>query len=112
MGSIDLIKFYRRRVILQYLLPECRGTEKKTENRYEPGMPQITKDEIFNSVSGKTIASLKILNLLLRKNFYEMFKKLKDLYNAYKPYVRVDLIMYAVLIMSIIVYFIISAIIG
>jgi hypothetical protein len=40
-----------------------------------------------------------------------MFKKLRDLYNEYKPYVRVDLIMYGVLILSIIIYFIISAII-
>jgi hypothetical protein len=40
-----------------------------------------------------------------------MFKKLKALYTEYKPYVRVDLIMYAVLIVSIILYFIISSII-
>ncbi len=39
-----------------------------------------------------------------------MFKKLKRLYNEYKPYVRVDLIMYGVLILSIILYFIISLI--
>lgn len=41
-----------------------------------------------------------------------MLKKLKELYKEYKPYVRVDLIMYGVLILSIIIYFIISAIIG
>jgi hypothetical protein len=40
-----------------------------------------------------------------------MFKKLRDFYNAYKPYIRVDLIMYGVLILSIILYFIFSAII-
>jgi len=40
-----------------------------------------------------------------------MFKKLKQLYTEYKPYVRVDLIMYAVLIVSIILYFIVSSII-
>ena len=40
-----------------------------------------------------------------------MFKKLKELYTEYKPYVRVDLILYGVLILSIIVYFIVSAII-
>jgi hypothetical protein len=39
-----------------------------------------------------------------------MFKKLKDLYKEYKPYVRVDLIMYAVLILLIFIYFIISMI--
>lgn len=39
-----------------------------------------------------------------------MFKKLKELYNEYKPYVRVDLIMYGVLILSIILYFIFSII--
>lgn len=37
-----------------------------------------------------------------------MFKRLKDLYNEYKPYIRVDLIMYGVLILMIILYFIIS----
>jgi hypothetical protein len=40
-----------------------------------------------------------------------MFKKLRQLYTEYKPYVRVDLIMYAVLIISIILYFIVSSII-
>ena len=40
-----------------------------------------------------------------------MFKRLKDLYTEYKPYIRVDLIMYGVLILSIIIYFIVSAII-
>lgn len=39
-----------------------------------------------------------------------MFKKLKELYQEYKPYVRVDLIMYAVLILLIISYFIISTV--
>lgn len=39
-----------------------------------------------------------------------MFKKLKELYQEYKPYVRVDLIMYAVLILLIIIYFIISTV--
>jgi hypothetical protein len=39
-----------------------------------------------------------------------MFKKLKRLYTEYKPYVRVDLIMYGVLILSIMIYFIISSI--
>jgi hypothetical protein len=38
-----------------------------------------------------------------------MFKRLKELYNEYKPYVRVDLVMYLVLILSIIIYFIVSA---
>ena len=40
-----------------------------------------------------------------------MFKKLRDFYNEYKPYIRVDLIMYGVLILCIIIYFIVSAII-
>lgn len=39
-----------------------------------------------------------------------MIKKLKDLYREYKPYVRVDLIMYGFMILLIILYFIISAI--
>lgn len=37
-----------------------------------------------------------------------MFKKLKDLFNQYREYVRVDLAMYAVLIAMIFVYIIIS----
>lgn len=39
-----------------------------------------------------------------------MFKRLKALYQEYKPYVRVDLIMYGVLILLIMVYFIVSLI--
>jgi hypothetical protein len=35
-----------------------------------------------------------------------MFRKLKELYKEYQPYVRVDLIMYAVMILLIILYFI------
>lgn len=37
-----------------------------------------------------------------------MLKRLKQLYEEYKPYVRVDLIMYGVLVILIIVYFIIT----
>ena len=37
-----------------------------------------------------------------------MFKKLLELYKAYKPYIRVDLIMYASLILMIFLYFIVS----
>jgi hypothetical protein len=44
----------------------------------------------------------------MRKKTIGMFKKLKALYREYKPYVRVDLIMYGVLILLIILYFIIS----
>ena len=40
-----------------------------------------------------------------------MFKRLKEIYREYKPYVRVDLIMYGVLILLIILYFIISTVI-
>jgi hypothetical protein len=35
-----------------------------------------------------------------------MFKRLKELYQEYKAYVRVDLIMYGVMILLIIFYFI------
>ncbi|MEQ8303552.1 MAG: hypothetical protein RIB47_09185 [Cyclobacteriaceae bacterium] len=34
-----------------------------------------------------------------------MFKQLKELYKKYKPYVRVDLIMYGVWLLLIILYF-------
>lgn len=37
-----------------------------------------------------------------------MIKKIKELYKEFKPYVRVDLIMYAVMILLIILYLIIS----
>ncbi|HEU5147213.1 MAG TPA: hypothetical protein VFT90_10880 [Chryseosolibacter sp.] len=37
-----------------------------------------------------------------------MFKKIKELYKEYKPYVRVDLIMYGVMVLLIILYFVIS----
>lgn len=39
-----------------------------------------------------------------------MFRKLKEYYNQYKEYVRVDLIMYAVMILLIILYFIYSVV--
>lgn len=39
-----------------------------------------------------------------------MFRRLRELYREYKPYVRVDLIMYGVLVLLIILYFIISLI--
>jgi hypothetical protein len=37
-----------------------------------------------------------------------MFRRLKELYREYKPYVRVDLVMYGVLILLILIYFIIT----
>lgn len=39
-----------------------------------------------------------------------MLKRLRELYQQYKPYVRIDLIMYGVLILLIILYFIISVV--
>ena len=35
-----------------------------------------------------------------------MFKRLKELYQEYKPYVRVDLVMYGVMVLLIILYFV------
>lgn len=37
-----------------------------------------------------------------------MFKKLKELYSQYREYVRVDLVMYGVLVLLIMIYFIIT----
>jgi len=37
-----------------------------------------------------------------------MIKRLRELYQKYKPYVRVDLIMYGVLFLLIVLYFLIS----
>ncbi|HYG03991.1 MAG TPA: hypothetical protein VD927_16210 [Chryseosolibacter sp.] len=39
-----------------------------------------------------------------------MLKRIKELYKEYKPYVRIDLIMYGVLILLIIIYFIVSVV--
>ena len=39
-----------------------------------------------------------------------MFKRLRELYKEYKPYVRIDLIMYGVLILLIVLYFIFSVV--
>jgi hypothetical protein len=33
-----------------------------------------------------------------------MFRKLRDLYNEYRAYVRVDLVMYAVMLLLIVIY--------
>ncbi len=37
-----------------------------------------------------------------------MFRRLKELYHEYKEYVRVDLVMYAVMILLIIIYAIVT----
>lgn len=39
-----------------------------------------------------------------------MLKRLRELYREYKPYVRVDLILYGVLILMIVLYFIVSTV--
>jgi hypothetical protein len=39
-----------------------------------------------------------------------MLKRIKELYKEYKPYVRVDLIMYGALILMIILYFIVATV--
>lgn len=44
----------------------------------------------------------------MRSYPYGMFRKLRELYNEYKAYVRVDLLMYGVLIAMVILYFIYS----
>jgi hypothetical protein len=45
-----------------------------------------------------------------REHVKDMFKKIKELYKEYKPYIRVDLIMYAVLILMILIYVIVSTV--
>jgi hypothetical protein len=37
-----------------------------------------------------------------------MIKKLKEFYKEYKPYIRVDLVMYGVMVLLIVLYFLIS----
>lgn len=39
-----------------------------------------------------------------------MFRRLKELYQEYKAYVRVDLVMYAVMILLILIYAIVTLI--
>ncbi len=41
-----------------------------------------------------------------------MFKKIRELFSQYREYVRVDLVMYGVLIAMIIIYFILSVLNG
>ena len=41
-----------------------------------------------------------------------MLKRLMALYKQYKDYVRVDLVMYALLILLIIIYFIVSVVVN
>ena len=41
-----------------------------------------------------------------------MLKKIRSLFNQYREYVRVDLVMYGVLIAMIIIYFILSVLNG
>ena len=40
-----------------------------------------------------------------------MFKRLREFYHEYKAYVRVDLVMYAVMILLIILYFIYTVVV-
>lgn len=46
----------------------------------------------------------------INSSLKQMVKKIKELYKEYKPYVRVDLIMYGVMILLIIFYFVFSVI--
>ena len=41
-----------------------------------------------------------------------MFRRLREMYRQYKAYIRVDLVMYAVMILLIILYFIYSVVTG
>ena len=110
MGSTYFVKLDGRRIILQYLLP-CYPERENAKKQYGQRILQSIKEEIFNSVFCKTIPPLKNFELIIAKDADRMIKKLKELYNEYKPYIRVDLIMYGVLILAIIIYFIVSAII-
>ena len=57
----------------------------------------FTPDEPYTEVPGDHFSLV----------FYPfMIKKLKELYAQYKAYVRVDLVMYAVMVLLIIIYFI------
>lgn len=41
-----------------------------------------------------------------------MFKKIRSLFNQYREYIRVDLVMYGLLIAMIILYFVLSVLNG
>lgn len=57
-------------------------------------------------MGGITVARQKNVNF--RVKLSAMFRRLKEFYRQYKPYVRVDLVMYGVLILLIILYFVFS----
>lgn len=51
------------------------------------------------------VTLLKNNDTVIQQYELSMFRRLRELYHQYKPYVRVDLIMYGVLILFIFLYF-------
>ena len=89
--------------------------------------PYVSRNFLFRITDGKVLRRKKkgfvarqyttIIGIFtptyqkyVKQSIVVMFRKLRDLYRQYKPYVRVDLIMYASLILMIILYFIISTV--
>jgi hypothetical protein len=60
------------------------------------------------SRNNSQMVTLAAKDWLIFNRTLSMFKKLRDLYREYKPYIRVDLVMYGVLILLIIIYFIVK----
>ena len=59
----------------------------------------------FIAVGLKSFLTLSGINCYIRsKNTETMFRGLRDLYGKYKAYVRVDLVMYLVMILLIVIY--------
>jgi len=73
---------------------------------------EIKVQKLHPKLSTFNIKLVAIITRLLTRFliFDKMFKQLKELYRQYKAYVRVDLVMYGVMILLIILYFIYSVV--
>jgi hypothetical protein len=74
---------------------------------FTPAAPRADKVYREHSIVTQNPANSYLCSEIYRQD-RGMLKKIKELYKEFKPYVRVDLIMYGVLILLIILYFLIS----
>ncbi|MEJ7646920.1 MAG: hypothetical protein WKF87_20145 [Chryseolinea sp.] len=59
----------------------------------------------YRRIKWQMVTLLKNNDTVIQQYELSMFRRLRELYHQYKPYVRVDLIMYGVLILFIFLYF-------
>jgi hypothetical protein len=64
-----------------------------------PDCERITVNNLLQHVFNS-----KKIDVCLKSNFARMFRWLKESYEKYKEWVRVDLLMYALLILMVILY--------